>query len=728
MPKKFQNNFRRKNVKRHYAESEILIKRVKKESPNSGEYLYNYKIPILKSENLTLPEEDLRKLLKLYFSDLPISHPTINSMKKQGFYKLTEIQRCVIPHALAGRDILAASRTGSGKTLSYIVPIIENLYRKKWNVLDGIGALVILPTRELAIQVFEVFRSLLEKTHDFTFGLLIGGKKIAIERHLISRMNILICTPGRLLQHLNETVDFNCDNLQMLVLDEADEILSLGFSNTLTAILNCIPIDNTQNLLFSATLTKNILGISKIALKNHENILLQDKAITSENIKDIKNIYETPTNLKQFYMTIPHHEKIDSLFSFLKSHQNSKILIFVSTVKQVRFLYESLKRLRLGMPMFEYHGRQMQPKRTAMFFTFKEQKSGLLVSTNISSRGLDFPKVHWVLQMDCPDSVETYVHRIGRTARFNNKGKSLLFIDPSEIRFVEDLVKKKFEVKKILGNPKKQLTIRSSLQGICSENEEIKYLAQRYFISFLRNINRMGNKQIFDVRKIEFNKLAESLGLIQTPTVSFGNGNNFELKNKEEGNKEENNDVYDEEYSKMNKKQKKLYKLKKKIADKKKNKNLLNDKILEKNMLENLNEVRETKIVQRTEKITTFDFKDDNDDDFLKIKRKDDEIKIEEIEIINPLNVSKNQLKRVRPGGIFGGKNIFDIDDEGILVSHEKKKFAQYEKNLKKIEMEDIDLTKKRATIIKNVKEGDKLVDKQRLREKRMYKRTKKYN
>ena len=724
MPKKFQRTFK-KNVKRHYAESEILIKRLKKETPNSGEYLYNYKIPILKSENLTLPEEDLRKLLKLYFSDLPISHPTINSMKKQGFYKLTEIQRCVIPHALAQRDILAASRTGSGKTLSYIVPIIENLYRKKWNVLDGIGALVILPTRELAIQVFEVFKSLLEKTHDFTFGLLIGGKKIAIERHLISRMNILICTPGRLLQHFNETIDFNCDNLQMLVLDEADEILSMGFSNTLTAILNCIPVGRTQNMLFSATLSKDILKVSKVALKNHENILLQNKNIKASDIKDIKNIYETPTNLKQFYMVIPHHEKVDSLFSFLKSHQNSKILIFVSTVKQVRFLYESLKRLRLGMPMFEYHGRQIQPKRTAMFFTFKEQKNGLLISTNISSRGLDFPKVHWVVQMDCPDCMETYVHRIGRTARFNTKGKSLLFVDPSEIKFVESLLEKKFEIKKILGNPKKQLTIRTSLQGICSENQEIKYLAQRYFISFVRNIARLGNKEVFDVRKIEFNKLAESLGLIQTPTVSFGNSKNnqFELKKNEE--EKEVVEEIDDQYAKMNKKQKKLYKLKKKIAEKKKNKILLDDKVLKKNMSENLNQHRENKIVERTDKITNFDFNDDGED-FLKIKRKDDEIKIEEIKI-NPLNISKNKLRRIRPGGVFNGKNIFDIDGKGNLVSLENQKHKQYEKNLEKIENEDIDLTKKRATIIKNVEEEDKIIDKKRLREKKLYKKNK-YN
>ena len=134
-------------------------------------------------------------------------------LQKNNFHKLTEIQRCVIPHALASRDILAASKTGSGKTLSFVIPVIENLYRKKWTVLDGLGALVILPTRELALQVFEVFKCLLEKGHELTLGLLIGGKNIEIEKNVINRMNILVCTPGRLLQHINESFTLSFDNV-----------------------------------------------------------------------------------------------------------------------------------------------------------------------------------------------------------------------------------------------------------------------------------------------------------------------------------------------------------------------------------------------------------------------------------------------------------------------------------------------------------------------------------
>lgn len=195
----------------------------------SGDYLYNYKVDLIKQENLSIPEDQLRKKLKLFFKDLPISHETVQALKKRNFYKLTEVQRCAVPHILQGRDVMVASKTGSGKTLSFLIPIIENLYRKKWTVVDGLGAIIILPTRELAIQVFEVLNSLLGNYHELTFGLLIGGKSVKEEQRLLGRMNILICTPGRLLQHITESLNFFGDNLQMLVLDEADEILSKGF-------------------------------------------------------------------------------------------------------------------------------------------------------------------------------------------------------------------------------------------------------------------------------------------------------------------------------------------------------------------------------------------------------------------------------------------------------------------------------------------------------------------
>lgn len=163
------------------------------------------------------------------FEELPISRATKDALKDCKYTRLTAIQRAALPHALCGRDVLGAAKTGSGKTLAFLIPVIESLYRKKWGHLDGLGALIISPTRELALQIFEELRKV-GKLHEFSAGLLIGGKDVGEEAVRVGRMNILVATPGRLLQHMDETPDFDASMLQILILDEADRILDMvGF-------------------------------------------------------------------------------------------------------------------------------------------------------------------------------------------------------------------------------------------------------------------------------------------------------------------------------------------------------------------------------------------------------------------------------------------------------------------------------------------------------------------
>lgn len=154
-----------------------------------------------------IDQSEFHMKYKINFADLPISINTLRGLNNRGFSKMTEVQRCAIPHALSGRDLLVSSRTGSGKTLAYLVPLIEKLYRNKFIPMDGLGAVVIVPVRELAMQVFEVLNSFTEKL-EMSVGLIIGGKDVQYEKERIGKMNILICTPGRLLQHLEETYGF----------------------------------------------------------------------------------------------------------------------------------------------------------------------------------------------------------------------------------------------------------------------------------------------------------------------------------------------------------------------------------------------------------------------------------------------------------------------------------------------------------------------------------------
>jgi ATP-dependent RNA helicase DDX10/DBP4 len=196
-------------------------------------------------------------------------------------------------------------------------------------------------------------------------------------------------------------------------------------------------------------------------------------------------------------MQIPIEEKLDTLFSFLKTHQKNKIIVFFSACKQVRFAYEAFRRLKVGIPILELHGRQKQTKRTAIYFEFTERKSSVLFCTDIASRGIDFPAVDWVVQYDCPEDVYTYIHRVGRTARYKSKGNSLLFLTPSEAKFSEKIDKRNISLKKLNANPNKALTIQPTLQKLNAENPDVKHLAEKACISYIKSIYLMKDKEVF---------------------------------------------------------------------------------------------------------------------------------------------------------------------------------------------------------------------------------------
>ena len=242
------------------------------------------------------------------FTDLPLSEPTRLGLKASHFSSLTDIQAKAVPLALKGRDILGAARTGSGKTLAFLVPVLENLYRAQHVGQDaGLGAMIVSPTRELAIQIFDVLRSIGRKGHLFAAGLVIGGKSLQEERDALVRMNIVVCTPGRILQHLSQTAGFAVDGLKMLVLDEADRILDMGFQRDVDAIIEYLPPER-QTLLFSATQTKRVSNLSRLALRNPEYISVHEAAVSA-----------TPAKLQQNYCITPLPDKLDTLWSFLQS-------------------------------------------------------------------------------------------------------------------------------------------------------------------------------------------------------------------------------------------------------------------------------------------------------------------------------------------------------------------------------------------------------------------------
>lgn len=443
------------------------------------------------------------------FSHLPLSSATSRGLRACGYTQPTDIQREAIPLALGGKDVLGAAKTGSGKTLAFLVPLLELLWRERWTSMDGIGVLVISPTRELAYQTFEVLKKV-GSHHDFSAGLVTGGKDIARERDHIKATNIVICTPGRLLQHMDETANFECSSLKMLVLDEADRILDLGFQHTVNAIIQNLPMQR-QTLLFSATQTRSVRDLARLSLVEPEYVAVHEHSKCS-----------TPHRLTQSYVLCSLPDKLSVLFSFIRSHVTNKIIVFMSSCKQVKFVYEAFRRLRPGVPLMALYGRQKHLKRMAIYTDFCRKKTSILFCTDIAARGLDIPAVNWVVQLDCPEDANTYIHRVGRTARYEKDGKGLLFLLPSEkTGMLAELSAKKIPIKQIRVNPKKIVSVRKKLGGLCAQSVELKQWAQRSFICYLRSVHLQSNKAIFDVHQLPAEAYAASLGLPKAPRVRF---------------------------------------------------------------------------------------------------------------------------------------------------------------------------------------------------------------
>ncbi|CAF2142988.1 unnamed protein product [Rotaria magnacalcarata] len=523
--------------------------------PYQKEKVKNYSARIPQWKKI---DKEIQQLTKQYhqidpgsietFKDFPLSQKTLDGLVKADFKNPTDIQREAIGVALQGHDILGAAMTGSGKTLAFLIPVLECLYRARWTSNDGLGILIISPTRELAYQTFEVLKKI-GQFHDFSAALIIGGKDLKGEQERINRTNIIVCTPGRLLQHFDETWNFSCENLKMLIIDEADRTLDMGFAETMKSIVSNLPKER-QTMLFSATQTKSIRELALVSLEKPVYISVHEKSNTS-----------TPTNLTQSYIVCEVPQKISLLWSFIKNHLKSKMIVFIQSCKQVKFLYNVVCKLRPGLPVLALYGTMGQMKRMSVYDEFCRKQHACLFATDIAARGLDFPSINWVIQFDCPPDANTYIHRVGRTARFQHGGEALLILTAREEQgMIKQLEDKKAPIKKIEVNPNYIHDLTPKLQALCAQFPELKEEAKRAFTSYLRSLILMGNRKVFDVKSIDIEAFASALGLEIAPKVRFikkgqkqeqsTNGDSKSLaddKNNDDNHKEENKDTEDED-------------------------------------------------------------------------------------------------------------------------------------------------------------------------------------
>jgi ATP-dependent RNA helicase DDX18/HAS1 len=393
------------------------------------------------------------------FAELNLSEKTMRAINDMPFDTMTEIQRRGIPPLLAGRDVLGAAKTGSGKTLAFLIPAIEMLHSLRFKPRNGTGVIVVSPTRELALQIFGVARELMEH-HSQTFGIVIGGANRRAEAEkLVKGVNLLIATPGRLLDHLQNTPGFVFKNVKAFVIDEADRILEVGFEDEMKQIVKILPKEDRQTMLFSATQTTKVEDLARISLRPGPLYINVDSG----------QEHSTVAGLEQGYTICEADMRFRLLFTFLKRHPLKKIIVFFSSCNCVKYYSELLN--YIDLPVLDLHGKQKQQKRTNTFFEFCNAKQGTLICTDVAARGLDIPAVDWIVQFDPPDDPRDYIHRVGRTARgANGKGKSLMFLQPNEVGFLNHLKEAKVPLVEFEIPPKKILDIQSQLEMLIGKN------------------------------------------------------------------------------------------------------------------------------------------------------------------------------------------------------------------------------------------------------------------
>ncbi|XP_058227201.1 DEAD-box ATP-dependent RNA helicase 27-like isoform X2 [Rhododendron vialii] len=415
------------------------------------------------------------------FESLPISELSLNSIKEMNFQCLTQIQARSIPPLLEGKDVLGAARTGSGKTLAFLIPAVELLHHIRFTPRNGTGVVVICPTRELAIQTHAVAKDLL-KYHSQTLGLVIGGaaRRGEAER-IVKGVNLLVATPGRLLDHLQNTKGFIYKNLK-----------------------------KRQTALFSATQTKKVEDLARLSFQTTPVYIDVDdgrKKVTNEG-------------LQQGYCIVPSAKRFILLYSFLKRNLSKKVMVFFSSCNSVKYHSELLRYIHVDC--FDIHGKQKQQKRTTTFFDFCKAEKGILLCTDVAARGLDIPAVDWILQYDPPDEPKEYIHRVGRTARGEGaKGNALLFLIPEEMQFLHYLKKAKVPVKEYEYDLKKLANVQSHLEKLVANNYYLNKSAKDAYRSYLLAYNSHSMKDIFNVHRLDLQAVAASFCFTSPPKVNL---------------------------------------------------------------------------------------------------------------------------------------------------------------------------------------------------------------
>ncbi len=352
------------------------------------------------------------------FEKFGINSLVIKALDEQNIVEPTEIQQKVLPLALGIGDVVAKAPTGTGKTLGFALPIIEKVDRDS----NKVQALIVCPTRELVIQICDVFKMAVKYYESFRVAGLYGGQNF--QRQLMflrKKPQVIVGTPGRILDHLDRRT-LKLQECKMLVLDEGDEMFDMGFRDDIEKIMSAVPQITTQKLLFSATIPNAIKKVIDEKFNEPEYV---EATIGGDNIPDIK----------QYYTMVKDSQRVAALLHIKESNKFRRCIVFCNTKQRADKLYQALKNAKQNVALI--HSDIRQNERTRIMKAFKEGQTEILVATDVAARGIDVDDIKVIFNFDPPSDSDFYIHRIGRTARANKNGAAYTIIDSSQVGFVQ---------------------------------------------------------------------------------------------------------------------------------------------------------------------------------------------------------------------------------------------------------------------------------------------------
>ncbi len=354
------------------------------------------------------------------FKDYSIAQSIKSQLEKMQFNKPTDIQYRTIPHVMKGEDVMAIAQTGTGKTGAFAIPILDKLESSTRKYYKGVRALVMVPTRELAQQITDVFKEIGKETAVKTFGLYGGVEQEQQIARLEKRVDVLVATPGRMFDLISQG-HIDVSGVEALILDEADLMLDMGFLKDIQDIVKKIP-KSRQTLFFTATIDKKIKSLAYSVVRDAIRIQISPKNPVAKNIDHAVAMVEMDD--KRFFLE-----------NILREYEEDMFIVFVRTKVRAERVVAAMERVGLKTQFF--HGGMEQGDRFKLLYSFRKEEFRVLVTTDVAARGIDIPAVKYVINYDLPEDPELYVHRCGRCGRGTNRGQAMSFCSEGELEFLE---------------------------------------------------------------------------------------------------------------------------------------------------------------------------------------------------------------------------------------------------------------------------------------------------